>query len=56
MAACAEGGGAKARAALRSPRALELEAFIARHKQHIVRMEQVTRVRGLLRHAFPAAQ
>lgn len=40
IAAAAEGGGAKAKAALRSPRALELDALIARHKQHIVRLEQ----------------
>lgn len=41
IAAGAEGGGAKGKAALRSPRAQDLDAFIARHKHHIVRMEQV---------------
>jgi hypothetical protein len=41
IAAGAEAGGAKGRAALRSPRALDLEALTTRHKQHIVRMEQV---------------
>lgn len=41
IAAGAEAGGAKGRAALHSPRALDLEALTTRHKQHIVRMEQV---------------